>query len=160
MIEQLAKQAETDCKREFSHIQAIGEKNQKRILEAFRQNHVSDYHFQSTTGYGYDDSGRDVLEAVYADVFGAEDTLVRPQIVSGTHAISTAIYALLRAVDELEYITGQAYDTVHEVVATRGSANGSLKDYDIEHDEIPLKNEGVDYDQLKLQINANTREVG
>src|SRR5699024_12097497 len=77
MIEQLAKQAETDCKREFSHIQAIVEKNQKRMLEAFRQNHVSDYHFQSTTGYGYDDSGRDVLEAVYADVFGAEDALVR-----------------------------------------------------------------------------------
>ncbi|HLR01531.1 MAG TPA: methionine gamma-lyase family protein [Virgibacillus sp.] len=160
MIEQLAKQAETDCKREFSHIQAIVEKNQKRILEAFRQNHVSDYHFQSTTGYGYDDSGRDVLEAVYADVFGAEDALVRPQIVSGTHAISTALFGLLRPGDELLYITGKPYDTLEEVIGTRGSANGTLKDFGIAYDEIPLKDEGVDYDQLKLQMKPNTRVVG
>src|SRR5699024_11215712 len=160
MIEQLAKQAETDCKREFSHIQAIVEKNQKRILEAFRQNHVSDYHFQSTTGYGYDDSGRDVLEAVYADVFGAEDALVRPQIVSGTHAISTALLGLLRPGDELLYITGKPYDTLEEVIGTRGSANGTLKDFGIAYDEIPLKDEGVDYDQLKLQMKPNTRVVG
>src|SRR5699024_1791933 len=138
----------------------IVEKNQKRILEAFRQNHVSDYHFQSTTGYGYDDSGRDVLEAVYADVFGAEDALVRPQIVSGTHAISTALFGLLRPGDELLYITGKPYDTLEEVIGTRGSANGTLKDFGIAYDEIPLKDEGVDYDQLKLQMKPNTRVVG
>lgn len=160
MIEQLAKQAETDCRHEFANIQVIVEKNQKRVLEAFRRNHVSDYHFQSTTGYGYDDSGRDVLEAVYAEVLGAEDALVRPQIVSGTHAISTTLFGLLRPGDELLYITGKPYDTLEEVIGTRGSATGTLKDFGVLYNEIPLKDEVVDYEELKVRIKPNTRVVG
>src|SRR5699024_4921745 len=160
MIEQLAKQAETDCKHEFSGIQAIVETNQKRVLESFKQNQVSDYHFQSTTGYGYDDSGRDVLEAVYADVFRGEDALVRPQIVSGTHAISTALFGILRPGDELLYITGKPYDTLEEVIGKRGNNSGSLNDFGILYNEIPLKNDSVDYGQIKKQLKTNTRVVG
>ncbi|HLQ70401.1 MAG TPA: methionine gamma-lyase family protein [Bacillota bacterium] len=160
MIEQLAKQAETDCKYEFSTIQGIVEKNQKRVLEAFKQNRVSDYHFQSTTGYGYDDSGRDTLEAVYADVFKGEDALVRPQIVSGTHAISTVLFGLLRPGDELLYITGKPYDTLEEVIGKRGYNSGNLKDFGVMYNEVPLKGGSVDYHLVKHQMNANTRVVG
>src|SRR5699024_1818765 len=156
MIEQLAKQAETDCKYEFSTIQGIVEKNQKRVLEAFKQNRVSDYHFQSTTGYGYDDSGRDTLEAVYADVFKGEDALVRPQIVSGTHAISTVLFGLLRPGDELLYITGKPYDTLEEVIGKRGYNSGNLKDFGVMYNEVPLKGGSVDYHLVKHQMNANT----
>src|SRR5699024_1251217 len=124
------------------------------------QNHVSEYHFQSTTGYGYDESGRDVLEAVYADVFGAEDALVRPQIVSGTHAISTALFGLLRPGDELLYITGKPYDTLEEVIGKRGYNSGNLKDFGVMYNEVPLKGGSVDYHLVKHQLNANTRVVG
>lgn len=160
MIEQIAKQAETDCKHEFTNIQSIVENNQKRVLGAFKNNQVSDYHFQSTTGYGYDDSGRDVLEAVYADVFCGEDALVRPQIVSGTHAISTALFGLLRPGDELLYITGKPYDTLEEVIGKRGKNSGSLKDFGILYNEVPLKDDYVDYEQIKKQVKPNTRVIG
>src|SRR5699024_11364748 len=89
-IEQLVKQAELDCAAQYQQANQIVELNQKRVLESFKNNRISDSHFNSTSGYGYDDLGREGLEAVYADVFGGEDALVRPQIVSGTHAISTA----------------------------------------------------------------------
>src|SRR5690625_3032362 len=95
--------------------------NQRRVLEAFRNNRISDSHFYSTTGYGYDDMGREALEAVYAEVFGGEDALVRPQIVSGTHAITIALFGLLRPEDELIYITGEPYDTLTEIIGDRKS---------------------------------------
>lgn len=160
MIEQLQKQAENDCKNEFLHTQQIVETNQKQVLEAFKKNRVSDYHFQSTTGYGYDDTGREVLEKVYADVFGAEDALVRPHFVSGTHAISTALFGLLRPGDELLYITGKPYDTLEEVIGKRGESSGSLRDFGIFYNEVHLKDGAVDYDGIKKQMNANTRVIG
>src|SRR5699024_7571063 len=160
MIEQLVKQAEADCKHEFSDIQSIVETNQKRVLETFKQNQVRDYHFQSTTGYGYDDGGREALEAVYADVFNAEDALVRPQIVSGTHAISTALFGLLRPDDELLYITGKPYDTLEEVIGKRGHSSGSLNDFGIRYDEVPLKGDSIDYEQVKRKMKPYTKVVG
>src|SRR5690554_4192887 len=106
MIEEKIRQAEEECKIIHNKINEIVEINQKRVLDAFITHQVSDTHFQSTTGYGYDDLGRDTLEEVYATVFGGEDAIVRPQIVSGTHAISTTLFGLLRPGDELLYVTG------------------------------------------------------
>lgn len=161
MIEELVKQAEADCNQQFAEIKRNVEINQKRVLDAFIKNRISDSHFSSTTGYGYDDLGRDALEAVYADVFGGEDALVRPQIVSGTHAISTALFGLLRPDDELIYITGKPYDTLEEVIGKRGSSAGSLMDYRISYKEVALKNDGsVDYDHVKKAITDQTKVIG
>lgn len=159
MIEQLKKQAENDCRGEFASIQHTVEKNQKRVLDAFKKCKVSDHHFQSTTGYGYDDAGRDVLEELYADVFGGEDALVRPQIVSGTHAISTALFGLLRPGEELLYITGKPYDTLEEVIGKRGNSSGSLKDFGIFYNEVALKDGSVDYEEIRKQMNEETQVV-
>src|SRR5690606_17797608 len=108
-----------------SEIDSIVEKNQYRVLTAFRNQKVADFHFNPSTGYGYDDIGRDTLENVYAEVFGAEAALVRPQIISGTHAISLSLFGVLRPGDELLYITGRPYDTLEEIVGIRGEQNGS-----------------------------------
>src|SRR5699024_8193986 len=129
MMDQLVRQAESDCTKQFEYRKEIVEANQRQELEAVKTNRIRDTHFHSTSGYGYDDMGREGLEAVYADVFGGEDALGRPQIVSGTHAISTALFGLLRPGDELLYITGKPYDTLEEVIGKRGNNAGSLKDY-------------------------------
>src|SRR5690625_2273378 len=104
-------QAEIDCKELFNQANVMVEKNQKRVLDGFKNQRIGDFHFSSTDGYGYDDVGRDGLEALYAEVFGGEDALVRPQIVSGTHAISTTLFGLLRPGDELIYMTGDRKST-------------------------------------------------
>lgn len=161
MIERLAKQAEKDCQTRHKEIQTIVEKNQKRLLKAFKQNKVSDSHFYSTTGYGYDDSGRETLESVYADVFGGEDALVRPQLVSGTHAITVALFGFLRPGDELIYITGKPYDTLEEVIGTRGSNVGSLMDFHISYKEVALLPNGkIDYAGIEQAITKNTKAIG
>src|SRR5699024_630234 len=161
MIDNVVYQAEQDCQFEFREIDRITELNQKHVLDSFIINKVGDHHFSSTTGYGYDDLGRDVLEAVYADIFGGEDALVRPQIVSGTHAISTALFGLLRPQDELLYITGSPYDTLEEVIGKRGNSAGSLLDYDITYNEVPLTEEGlVHFEGIEKAINEKTKVVG
>src|SRR5690625_3401755 len=136
MLEKLIVQVEKETKPLFDHIQQTVETNQRTMLEAFKEVQIGDHHFSSTDGYGYDDSGRDNLEALYAIVFGAEDALVRPQIVSGTHAISTALYGLLFPGDELLYITGSPYDTLEEIIGKRGNTIGSLKDYGVTYNEV------------------------
>src|SRR5690625_5389209 len=128
MIEDIIKQAETDCEPLYKQVNLTVEKNQKHVLEAFKKNRIGDFHFNSTDGYGYDDIGRDGLESLYADVFGAEDGLVRPQIVSGTHAISTTLFSLLRPGEELLYITGSPYDTLHEVIGEREIGRASCRE--------------------------------
>lgn len=90
--------------------------NQQKVLAAFRKHQVSDYHLHPSNGYGYDDEGRDNLERVYAEVFGAEAAIVRPQIISGTHAITLSLFGVLRPGDELLYISGQPYDTLQSIV--------------------------------------------
>lgn len=161
MIDNVVYQAEQDCQSEFREIDRITEMNQKHVLDSFIINKVGDHHFSSTTGYGYDDLGRDVLEAVYANIFGGEDALVRPQIVSGTHAISTALFGLLRPQDELLYITGSPYDTLEEVIGKRGNSAGSLLDYDITYNEVPLTEEGlVHFEGIEKAINEKTKVVG
>lgn len=161
MIEQQVKQAEADCRKQYQQMNQIVESNQKKVLEAFKRNRISDSHFNSTSGYGYDDMGRDALEAVYADVFGGEDALVRPQIVSGTHAISTTLFGLLRPGDELIYITGKPYDTLEEVIGKRGDNVGSLKDYQVAYNEVDLHTDGsINYPAIKATITMKTKVIG
>ncbi|WP_106497545.1 methionine gamma-lyase family protein [Lentibacillus sp. Marseille-P4043] len=161
MIEQYAQQAEKDCKNKHIQISKTVEVNQKRVLDAFKNNRVSDSHFHSTTGYGYDDDGRETIEAVYAEVFGGEEALVRPQIVSGTHAISTALFGLLRPGEELVYLTGKPYDTLESVIGKRGDNTGSLKDFGIGYKEVDLKQDGsIDYVEASRSITSKTKVVG
>jgi cystathionine beta-lyase family protein involved in aluminum resistance len=160
-LEETIKQAEEDCYIPHKEIQKMTEINQRRVLEAFKNNRISDSHFFSTTGYGYDDMGRESLEAVYADVFGGEDALVRPQIVSGTHAITIALFGLLRPGDELIYITGKPYDTLSEVIGNTGQNAGSLKDYHINYKEVSLKEDGsVDLPSVKSAVTKKTKVIG
>lgn len=159
-IERLVEQAEKDIATIHMEINKKVEVNQKRVLDAFRNNKVSDSHFNSTSGYGYDDIGRDTLEAVYADVFGGESAIVRPQLVSGTHAITTVFYGLLRPGDELIYITGKPYDTLENVIGSDGENTGSLKDFQITYNEVPLTEEGqIDYPGIKEALNDRTKVV-
>ncbi|MFJ7831760.1 aminotransferase class I/II-fold pyridoxal phosphate-dependent enzyme [Peribacillus sp. NPDC097197] len=137
------------------------ETNQFRVLQSYQKHRVSDSHFNPTTGYGYDDIGRDTLELIYADVFGAEAGLVRAQIISGTHAISTALFGILRPGDELLYITGKPYDTLEEIVGIRGSGIGSLRDFQIGYDAVPLMESGsVDFEAVRQAINPKTKMIG
>jgi cystathionine beta-lyase family protein involved in aluminum resistance len=137
------------------------ENNQFRVLRSYQKHRVSDSHFIPTTGYGYDDIGRDTLERIYADVFGAEAGLVRPQIISGTHAISIALFGILRPGDELLYMTGKPYDTLEEIVGIRGNGVGSLKEFGISYDSVALTDEGtIDWDLVSSKIKHNTKMIG
>ncbi|WP_088840436.1 aminotransferase class I/II-fold pyridoxal phosphate-dependent enzyme [Listeria sp. ILCC797] len=159
-VKRLKERAEQMVEALHKETDEIAEQNQAKVLEAFRKNKVSDYHFNPSTGYGYDDEGRDTLERVYSDVFHTEKAIVRPQLISGTHAISTALFGVLRPGDELLYITGKPYDTLEEIVGMRGSGNGSLKDFQIGYDAVPLKGNQVDFDTVAQKINANTKMIG
>ncbi|WP_430785783.1 aminotransferase class I/II-fold pyridoxal phosphate-dependent enzyme [Virgibacillus flavescens] len=160
-IDEITSQAETDCKQLHQNVASIVEHNQKRVLNAFKTHRVSDSHFNPTTGYGYDDFGREVLEIIYAEVLGGEDALVRPQIVSGTHAISTALFGLLRPHDELMYITGKPYDTLEGVIGNTDDNTGSLRDFGITYKQINLlENGGVDFTQISQCISEQTRVIG
>ncbi|HLR64968.1 MAG TPA: aminotransferase class I/II-fold pyridoxal phosphate-dependent enzyme [Pseudogracilibacillus sp.] len=160
MIETIVQEAESECSKQFQAMNHIVELNQKKVLDAFKEHQIGDHHFSSTDGYGYDDLGRDQLEALYATVFGAEDALVRPQLVSGTHAISTALFALLHPYDELLYITGAPYDTLEEVVGKRPTT-GSMKEYLIDYNEVALKEDNtVDFEGVKAAITEKTKVIG
>ncbi|MBP2240227.1 cystathionine beta-lyase family protein involved in aluminum resistance [Cytobacillus eiseniae] len=137
------------------------DRNQFRVLNSFQKYRVSDSHFNPTTGYGYDDMGRDTLERIYADVFGGESALVRPQIISGTHAISICLFGMLRPGDELLYMTGKPYDTLEEIVGIRGNGNGSLKEFGISYNSVSLTDDGaIDYNAVAAYIKPNTKMIG
>lgn len=119
-LETLVMEVEEQIKEVHQSIDKRIDSNQFRVLASFQNHKVSESHFIPSTGYGYDDIGRDTLESIYAEVFGGEAGLVRPQIISGTHAISTALFGILRPGDELLYITGKPYDTLEEIVGIRG----------------------------------------
>ena len=145
----------------FKQVQDNALFNQKKVLDAFRNCNVSDYHFNPSTGYGYNDTGRDTLEELYADVFKAEAALVRPQIISCTHAISTALLGVLRPGDDLLYITGQPYDTLLDIVGVTGNGIGSLKEYQIGYDHVDLlENGAVDFDTVAEKISEKTKIIG
>lgn len=141
-------------------IEKVAELNQLKVLQAFKNNKISDSHFNPTTGYGYDDQGRDALEAVYADTFKADAALVRPQIISGTHAINIALFGILRPGDELHYITGKPYDTLEEIIGLRGTDNGSLKEFGIQYQQTDLKDGRIDVKAVLKKMNENTKVIG
>lgn len=152
----LVESAEKDVREQFERIEKNAEINQLRVMKAFADNRVSDTHFMPTTGYGYDDLGRDTLDRVYADIMGAEDALVRHNFISGTHTISTALFAVLRPGDTLLSITGKPYDTLEEVIGIQGNAgDGSLKDFGVEYKQIDLLSSGQpDLDTIKKELTA------
>lgn len=142
-------EAEKAAKEEFDQIEKTALFNQAKVLEAFGNNRISAAHLNGTTGYGYDDMGKDALDKVYAEVFEAEDAIVRMTLTSGTQAITTALFAILRPGDKLLAVTGKPYDTFDSVIGIDGSHNGSLMDFGVKYDEIPLKNSRADIDKIK-----------
>ncbi|MFD2673022.1 methionine gamma-lyase family protein [Marinicrinis sediminis] len=136
------------------------DENQMKVMRAFQHHRVSDYHFQGSTGYGYNDRGREILDEVYAEVFGAEAGLVRPHFASGTHTIACALFGVLRPGDELVYITGRPYDTLHKVIGQPGDGTGSLQDFDISYQCVDLLEDGgVNWPQVEQVISARTKVI-
>ncbi|MFD1030930.1 methionine gamma-lyase family protein [Metaplanococcus flavidus] len=134
--------------------------NQQKVLSAFHSHKVSDNHFHPSTGYGYDDEGRDTLERVYAEVFKAEAALVRAQIISGTHAITISLFGVLRPGDELLYITGKPYDTLESIVSGGKKDTGSLKDFGIGYRHVNLTaTYGIDWPEVSAAINTKTKVI-
>lgn len=150
----LTEQAEKNIEAQFRYIENICEINQLKVMKSFSENHVSDAHFVATTGYGYDDLGRNTLDRVYADIMEAEDALVRHNFISGTHTISTALFAVLRPGDILVSITGKPYDTLEEVIGIQGEeGNGSLRDFGVKYAQIDLRHDGTpDLEQIKFTL--------
>ena len=153
----LSMNIEADLIERFKHIDQIAEYNQLKVLKAMQENRVSDIHFAATTGYGYNDIGRDTLEKVYADVFHAEDALVRPQLISGTHALTVALAGNLRPGDELLSPVGKPYDTLEGVIGIK-ETRGSLSEYGIAYKQVDLMPDGsFDYDKIKDARNPKTK---
>lgn len=160
-LQQLVRGVEQQIAEVHKSIDERIESNQFRVLQSYQKHRVSDSHFIPSTGYGYDDIGRDTLELIYADVFGGEAGLVRPQIISGTHAISIALFGVLRPGDELLYMTGKPYDTLEEIVGIRGNGVGSLKEFGISYDSVSLTDEGaIDWNAVAKKIKPNTKMIG
>lgn len=160
-LEKLADEAERLADEQLRHRDYIAERNQWKVIRAFQKHQVSDFHFAGSTGYGYNDRGREVLDEVYADVFGAEAALVRPHFVSGTHTIGTALFGVLRPGDELLYITGKPYDTLHKVIGKPGDGKGSLQDWGVGYNEVPLLEDGgLDWERIEASIHERTKVVG
>ena len=157
-LDDLIKNADTDLKGVFDKLDRDCYINSKRVLDSFIKNGVSEVHFNSTTGYGYNDIGRDVVEKVFADVLGGEDAIVRNQFISGTHALCVTLFGLLRSDDELLYITGTPYDTLHEVIGIKENAS-SLKSYNIKYNEIDLLDNDFDYDKIRDYLKNNKVKV-
>ncbi|UBH09610.1 aminotransferase class I/II-fold pyridoxal phosphate-dependent enzyme [Macrococcus armenti] len=159
-LQQLIEQNEMKIEPVFKKIEQVSLFNQKKVLDAFNEIKITDADLGGTNGYGYDDSGRDNLEAVYAQVFKAEDAIVRPQVISGTHAITLALSANLKHGDELIYITGKPYDTLLEVIGVTGNGIGSLIENGVSYKDIPLINDEIDIERVLQSITKKTKVIG
>lgn len=155
---ELVNNAEKELINEFKKIDELCLYNSEKILKAFINNHVNESHFNSTTGYGYNDLGRDVIEKVFAEVLDAEDALVRSQFISGSHALTVCLFGLLRPNDLLLSISGKPYDTLDEVIGIRDN-NSSLKSFGIKYDQIDLIDNDFDYDRIGDYIKNNKVKV-
>ena len=153
-IYEIAERAEAALAPVFRGIDRIAEKNTARVLESFRRHRVSDAMFGGTTGYGYGDFGRDTMDEIYADVFGAEAGFVRYGMISGTHAISTVLFGLLRPNDVMLAVTGRPYDTLFEVIGEgKGNGDGSLADFGVTYDDVALlPNGAIDFDGIEKKL--------
>ena len=158
-IEQLIADTETMLDPYFKKIEATAYRNQEKVLDAFHAVKATESDLLGTTGYGYDDIGRDPLEAIYAHTFKAEDAIVRPQIISGTHAITIALQSLLKHGEELLYITGNPYDTLLEVIGINGNGIESLKEHGIAYSKVDLKQDDIDIDAVLNNIKPQTKVI-
>lgn len=143
----------------FRRIEQISEGNTLKVLTAMRECKVSDIHFNTSSGYAYDDIGRSKLEELYAKVFAAESALVRTQFVSGTHALATVLFGILRPGDKIVSLTGTPYDTMQTVIGYTASSSGSLKEYGILYDELPLTEGRVDVERIADVLDERTKMV-
>ncbi len=159
-IIRIIQSTENEIKDIFKDIESNREMNQYKVISAMQKHRLSDSHFSGTTGYGYDDRGREVLDEVYATVFKAESALVRHQIVSGTQALAVCLFGNLRPGDTLLSVTGKPYDTLEEVIGIRGEGLGSLKDYGIQYRQVELLEDGgIDLDSVREAVSSKTTMV-
>ncbi len=157
-IEKLVNDSEKMCLEQFQKIDDICFYNSKKVLASFKKNNVTESAFNETTGYGYNDLGRDIIEKVFKDVLGAEDALVRNQFISGSHALNVCFFALLRPNDLLLSITGKPYDTLDEVIGIRENAS-SLKSFGVKYKEIDLINDDFNYEEIKKVLTTEKVKV-
>ena len=150
----MVKKAEKELRDIFNDIDEVANYNSYKVQSAFSKNKLTESDFNSTTGYGYNDEGRDKIEKIYSDIFKSEDSLVRSQFISGTHAITTALFACLRPYDTLLSITGKPYDTLDEVIGLVDNAS-SLMSYNIKYKQVNLKNNDFDYDRIEEVLTKN-----
>ena len=154
------KQAEKSLAEIFEGIDEIRDYNQRKVLEAFIENRVAPEHFYTVSGYGHDDMGRETLDRTFADVFKTEAAIVRNHFVSGTHAIACALFGNLRHGEKLVSVVGTPYDTMEEVIGTRGNYRASLMGHGVLYEEIPLvDNQFVDYEKLEKTIDKSVNMV-
>ena len=155
-IQKLAREAEEKLTSQFSHIEEVAFENTQKVMDAFREHRVSDSMFQSSSGYGYDDRGREVLEEVWADVMGAECAVVRHTIISGTQALSIGLFGLLRPGDVMYSVAGKPYDTLEEVIGISGTpGNGSLRDFGVDYEQTDLNADGsFNFDEIGEKLRA------
>ena len=147
-----------ECAREaFAHMDEVAEFNTRKVLDAMRECRVSDAHFGVSAGYAYSDLGREKLDELYARVFGAERALVRTQFVSGTHALATVLFGILRPGDQLVSITGAPYDTMQTVIGWAHESIGSLKEFGVLYDELPMRDGRVDMDGIERIVTERTK---
>ncbi|MCI8915586.1 MAG: hypothetical protein HFF26_02815 [Oscillospiraceae bacterium] len=151
-VQDLAEQAEQGLREQFARIDRIAQVNSQRVLAAFQRHRVAESYFAGTTGYGYDDLGRDKLDEIYAELFGTEDALVRLQFVNGTHAIACALFGALKAGDVLVSAVGAPYDTLLGVVGAVDKGHGSLRDYGVEYRQVELVDDAPDMDGLARAV--------
>ena len=155
-----AERALDKCKQQFAKIDDITEYNQHRVLKAFMDNGISERHFMSSTGYGYGDIGREALDAVCANIFQAEDALVRHNFVCGTHALTVALFGMLRPGDTMLSVTGEPYDTLKGVIGLNGNNSGSLKEFGINYKQINLMNNGnLDFNSISELMNEKIKMI-
>lgn len=152
-------EAEKELKKDFENRKIISQYNQVKILKAMQNQKLQSTDFNWTTGYGYGDIGRDKVEDIYADIFNTEDALVRPNIVSGTHAISLSLFSLLNKGDHMLSISGRPYDTLQKVIGIVGQEKGSLKEIGVEYSELALKNGSIDIQNIDEMIQDNTKLI-
>lgn len=156
---ELIRRAEARCQEAFRRMEEIEYHNTEKVLDVMRTHQVSPRHFAPTTGYGYDDVGRDTLEAIYAELFHTEAAIVRPQIVSGTHTLSLAMFGVLRPGDELLYASGGPYDSLEEVIGLRGDGACSLKEMNVSYAQVEMKDGQLDLAAIRTAMKPNTRMV-
>ena len=154
----LCSEVENEIEEEIKKIDKSAMQNSIKVLNAFQRNRISDVHFGSTTGYGYGDIGRDTIEQVFSEVLGAEDSLVRSQFISGTHALTVALFAFLRPGDTMLSICGKPYDTLDEVIGIKENAS-SLKSFGIKYDQIELINDDFDYEKIREYISKTQVKI-